>query len=83
MPDTVKEMFPIQSFLSTQIGQAQLLVITKTGVDNIDGCFKLYWTDTAFNLIRFLTALDTFDNNCQRPVFSLGVYQRIHKITNL
>ena len=21
--------------------------------------------------------------NCQRPVFSLGVYQRMHKITNL
>ena len=27
-------------------------------------------------------AVDTI-GNCQRPVFSLGVYQRMHKITNL
>ena len=30
----------------------------------------------------FVTALDTF-GNCQRPVFSLGVSQHGHKITNL
>ena len=29
----------------------------------------------------FLEALDTF-GNCQRPVFSLGVSQHMHKITN-
>ena len=32
--------------------------------------------------LKTLKALDTF-GNCQRPVFLLGVYQHMHKITNL
>ena len=32
---------------------------------------------------KWLKALDTFGNNCQRPVFSLCVSQHMHKITNL
>ena len=30
-----------------------------------------------------LKTRDPVGNNCQRPVFSLGVSQHIHKITNL
>ena len=41
---------------------------------------KLVWTFRAGSL--GLKVLDTF-GNCQRLVFSLGVFQHMHKITNL
>ena len=36
-------------------------------------------------MVLFKLGLKTVDTigNCQRPVFSLGVYQHMHKITNL
>ena len=39
-------------------------------------------TPKQLKCIEFLKTVDTI-NNCQRPVFSLGVSQHIHKITNL
>ena len=41
---------------------------------------KCVWNNRKSKLI--LKALDTF-GNCRKPVFSLGVPQHVHKITNL
>ena len=48
-------------------------------------CIKVRGTSNTFGFRRIdnsLKSLDTF-GNCQRPVFSLGVSQHIHTITNL
>ena len=43
---------------------------------------RLVWKVSSF-CGRNLKALDAFGNNCQRPVFSLGVSNIMHSITNL
>ena len=52
-----------------QIGQTHALKIMTTHSTEID-------------TLQRLKTLDTL-GNCQRPVFSLGVSQHMHKITNL
>ena len=59
--------------------------------ENVDfSCWLIQFKD-AFQFILCITlsiifgelkALDTFNNNCQRPVFSLGVLKHTHKIND-